>query len=142
MYTNDDMTGVELGGALKNIIALGAGISDGMGFGDNAKAAMMTRGLAEMCRLGLRHGRRRPYLFRPYRTGRPDSYLHQHAFPEQAVRHTHGKREGSAAEAVQRRVGMVVEGISTARGGRMLWLKQYGIEMPITEMHLCALIQR
>ncbi len=44
VYTNDDITGVELGGALKNIIALGAGISDGMGFGDNAKAAMMTKG--------------------------------------------------------------------------------------------------
>ena len=56
VYTNDDITGVELGGALKNIIALGAGISDGMGFGDNAKAAMMTRGLAEMCRLGKAMG--------------------------------------------------------------------------------------
>ena len=56
VYTNDDMTGVELGGALKNIIALGAGISDGMGFGDNAKAAMMTRGLVEMCRLGCAMG--------------------------------------------------------------------------------------
>lgn len=56
VYTNDDMIGVELGGALKNIIALGAGISDGMGFGDNAKAAMMTRGLVEMCRLGCAMG--------------------------------------------------------------------------------------
>ena len=58
VYTIDDVTGVELGGALKNIIALGAGISDGMGFGDNAKAALMTRGLAEITRLGLKLGAR------------------------------------------------------------------------------------
>ena len=56
VYTNDDVVGVELGGSLKNIIALGAGISDGMGFGDNAKAAMMTRGIAEISRLGAAMG--------------------------------------------------------------------------------------
>ena len=56
VYTNDDVVGIELGGSLKNIIALGAGISDGMGFGDNAKAALMTRGLAEIKRLGLKLG--------------------------------------------------------------------------------------
>ena len=56
VYTNHDVIGVELGGALKNIIALGAGISDGMGFGDNAKAAMMTRGIAEIARLGVQLG--------------------------------------------------------------------------------------
>jgi len=56
VYTNDDVIGVELGGALKNIIALGSGISDGLGYGDNAKAAFITRGLAEITRLGVDAG--------------------------------------------------------------------------------------
>ncbi|MDO8491792.1 MAG: NAD(P)H-dependent glycerol-3-phosphate dehydrogenase [Dehalococcoidia bacterium] len=56
VYTSDDVVGVELGGALKNIIALGAGMSDGMGYGDNAKAGFMTRGLAEISRLGVAMG--------------------------------------------------------------------------------------
>ena len=56
VYTSDDVAGVELGGALKNIIALGVGISDGLGYGDNAKAAFMTRALAEISRLALAAG--------------------------------------------------------------------------------------
>ena len=56
VYTNPDLIGVELGGALKNVIALACGISDGMGYGDNTKAALMTRGIAEMARLGMAMG--------------------------------------------------------------------------------------
>ncbi len=56
VYTNDDLVGVELAGALKNVIGIGAGISDGLGFGDNAKSALVTRGLVEMARFGVAHG--------------------------------------------------------------------------------------
>ena len=56
VYTNDDVIGVEIGGALKNVIALAAGITDGLEYGDNAKAALITRGLAEITRLGVKMG--------------------------------------------------------------------------------------
>lgn len=59
VYTNPDIVGVELGGALKNVIALGAGISDGLGFGDNTKTALMTRGIVEIARLGVATGDRK-----------------------------------------------------------------------------------
>ena len=62
VYTNDDVIGVEIGAALKNVIALAAGIVDGLGYGDNAKAALITRGLAEISRLGISLGAK-PYTF-------------------------------------------------------------------------------
>src|SRR5207244_8971971 len=63
MYTHDDVIGVELGGALKNVIAIAAGVCDGIGFGDNTKAALCTRGLAEMSRLGVGMGARPETFF-------------------------------------------------------------------------------
>ncbi|MDZ4975850.1 glycerol-3-phosphate dehydrogenase, partial [Clostridium perfringens] len=56
VYTNDDLVGVEIGGAVKNIIALAAGVCDGIGYGDNSKAALMTRGMAEIVRIGMKLG--------------------------------------------------------------------------------------
>ena len=129
VYTNDDMIGVELGGALKNIIALGAGISDGMGFGDNAKAAMMTRGLVEMCRLGCAMGADINTF--SGLTGLGDLIVTCTSM------HSRNRRCGilmgkgiPAAEAAEE-VGMAVEGLSTAQAAESL-AKQYGIEMPIT----------
>ncbi|MEE0516308.1 MAG: NAD(P)H-dependent glycerol-3-phosphate dehydrogenase [Anaerovoracaceae bacterium] len=137
VYTNDDITGVELGGALKNIIALGAGISDGMGFGDNAKAAMMTRGLVEMCRLGVALGADINTF--SGLTGLGDLIVTCTSM------HSRNRRCGilmgkgiSAAEAT-RQVGMAVEGISTAEAAEALAGK-YKVEMPITES-ICSLIR-
>ena len=130
VYTNDDLIGVELGGALKNIIALGAGISDGLGFGDNAKAAMMTRGITEMTRLGLTMG------------AKAETFSGLAGIGDLIVTctsmHSRNRKCGiligqgnSVDEAVQQ-VGMVVEGLSTAEAANALAEKK-GIEMPITQ---------
>ena len=137
VYTNDDVIGVELGGALKNIIALGAGISDGMGFGDNAKAAMMTRGLTEMRRLGLALGAQ-DRTFSGI-TGLGDLIVTCTSM------HSRNRRcgillgKGISAEKAVEEVGMVVEGISTAQAAEALAIR-HGVEMPITE-NICALIR-
>lgn len=137
VYTNDDMIGVELGGALKNIIALGAGISDGMGFGDNAKAAMMTRGLVEMCRLGSAMGADINTF--SGLTGLGDLIVTCTSMHSRNRRCGILMGRGVPAEAAIEEVGMAVEGISTAEAAEAL-AKEHGIEMPITES-ICALIR-
>ena len=130
VYTNEDLAGVELGGALKNIIALGAGISDGLGFGDNAKAAMMTRGITEMTRLGLKMGAEMKTF--SGLTGIGDLIVTCTSM------HSRNRRcgiligEGTEPEEAIKRIGMVVEGISTAEAAYAL-AQRYNIEMPITE---------
>ena len=130
VYTTEDVVGVELGGALKNIIALGAGVSDGMGFGDNAKAALMTRGLTEITRLGLKLGAK-PETFAGL-TGTGDLIVTCTSM------HSRNRRCGimigegmSPAEATEK-VGMVVEGMFTTEAAYEL-AKREGVEMPITE---------
>ena len=76
------MIGIELGGALKNVIALAAGILDGMGLGDNTKAALMTRGIAEISRLGVELGGKNGNILRFIRNRRFDCNLYQHPQPE------------------------------------------------------------
>ncbi|MCI7619837.1 MAG: NAD(P)H-dependent glycerol-3-phosphate dehydrogenase [Firmicutes bacterium] len=130
VYTNEDLAGVELGGALKNIIALGAGISDGLGFGDNAKAAMMTRGITEMTRLGLTMGADMKTF--SGLTGIGDLIVTCTSM------HSRNRRcgiligKGVNPDEATHRIGMVVEGISTAEAAYAL-AQRYNIDMPITE---------
>ncbi|MDO4869409.1 MAG: NAD(P)H-dependent glycerol-3-phosphate dehydrogenase [Bacillota bacterium] len=130
VYTLDDVVGVELGGALKNIIALGAGISDGMGFGDNAKAALMTRGLAEITRLGLKLGAR-PETFAGL-TGTGDLIVTCTSMHSRNRRCGIMMGEGLPPEEAIAKVGMVVEGMFTAEAAYEL-AKIAGVEMPITD---------
>ena len=137
VYTNDDIAGVELGGSLKNIIALGAGISDGMGFGDNAKAAMMTRGVTEMSRLGIAMGAK-PETFSGL-TGLGDLIVTCTSM------HSRNRRcgiligQGNSVNDAMDQIGMVVEGLSTAEAAGALATK-YNVEMPITEC-ICLMIE-
>jgi glycerol-3-phosphate dehydrogenase (NAD(P)+) len=130
VYTNPDIVGAEVGGSLKNIIALGVGIADGLGFGDNAKAALMTRGLAEITRLGVKMGAS-PLTFSGL-SGVGDLVV------TCTSRHSRNFRAGQllgqgvpAAEAI-RRIGMAVEGIPATRAAMEL-RAEYDVEMPITE---------
>ena len=130
IYTNSDVIGVELGGALKNIIALGAGISDGMGYGDNAKAALMTRGIAEIARLGVRLGADLSTF--SGLTGVGDLIVTCTSM------HSRNRRcgimigEGMKPSEATKKVGMVVEGMYTTEAAYQL-AQQVGVEMPITE---------
>ncbi|ODA40381.1 NAD(P)H-dependent glycerol-3-phosphate dehydrogenase [Desulfosporosinus sp. BG] len=130
VYTNPDVIGVELGGALKNVIALCTGIAEGLGFGDNTKAALMTRGLAEIARLGVALG------------GHPLTFAGLSGVGDLIVTctslHSRNRRAGVALgqgkplETVLRDVGMVVEGVRAARIAYQLSVEKQ-IPMPITE---------
>ncbi|GHU50603.1 glycerol-3-phosphate dehydrogenase [NAD(P)+] [Clostridia bacterium] len=130
VYTNTDVKGVELGGALKNIIALGAGISDGMGFGDNAKAAMMSRGMVEIARLGEKLGGRRETFFGL--SGMGDLIVTCTSMHSRNRRCGMMIGEGMEPSLAIKSVGMVVEGIYTAESAYEL-ATEVGVEMPITE---------
>ncbi len=128
-YTSDDVMGIQLGGALKNIFAIGAGVSDGFNMGDNAKAGLVTRALAEMMRLGIAMGGRRETFFRPQRRGRSDGHLLQPSQPQPQGRGT--ARPGESPAQIQESMQMVAEGIPTALSAWQVAQKM-GIEAPIT----------
>lgn len=129
VYTSQDVLGIELGGALKNIIALGAGISDGLGYGDNAKAALITRGLAEITRLGTSLG------------ANPISFLGLSGVGDLIVTCTsvHSRNwragnllgKGQQLDDVLSEMGMVVEGVRTVKAAYQI-AEEQGVEMPIT----------
>jgi len=129
VYTNTDVVGVELAGAMKNVIAIAAGIIDGTGAGDNAKAALLTRGLAEISRLGITMGAR-PQTFSGL-TGLGDLVTtcisptgRNRAFGERIGR-------GQTAEEARKATESVVEGVATCRSVVAL-AERCGVEMPIT----------
>ncbi|SCG83533.1 NAD(P)H-dependent glycerol-3-phosphate dehydrogenase [Proteiniborus sp. DW1] len=130
VYTNPDVIGVELGGALKNVIALGAGISDGLGYGDNTKAALMNRGFVEIARMGEAMGANKMTF--AGLSGIGDLIVTCTSM------HSRNRRAGiligqgySLQKAIES-IGMVVEGIKTAKASYQL-SKKYGVTMPITE---------
>ena len=129
-YTSEDMVGVQLGGAAKNVLAIAAGIADGLGFGANARAALITRGLAEILRLGLRLG------------GQQDTFMGLAGVGDLVltctVNQSRNRRfglalaAGQSQEQARAQIGQVVEGVQTARAvARMA--REHDVEMPITE---------
>ena len=128
VYSSDDIVGVEIGGALKNIIAIATGISDGFGFGDNTRAAIMTRGMAEIIRFGVAMG------------ARFETFMGLSGFGDLIVTctsmHSRNRRcgiligKGKSTADAQREIGMVVEGISATKAAFML-SREMNVEMPI-----------
>ncbi len=130
VYSSLDMVGVQLGGALKNVLAIAAGISDGMGFGDNARAALITRGLAEMARLGVRCGAN-PITFAGL-AGMGDLVL---TCTGSLSRNRHvGLKlgQGLSLEQILAEMNNVAEGVKTAEAAYNMG-KKFGVELPISE---------
>lgn len=129
VYTNPDIIGVEIGGSLKNIIALGAGLSDGLGFGDNARAALITRGLAEISRLGVQLGAN-PLTFAGL-AGVGDLVVTCTSSHSRNWRAGHMLAMGKSLDQVLKDMGMVVEGVRTTKAAYRLALQE-NVDMPIT----------
>lgn len=130
VYTSPDMLGIELGGALKNVIALAAGIADGLGYGDNTKAALITRGIAEMSRIGVAMG------------GRQETFNGLSGIGDLIVTcasvHSRNRKagylmgQGKTMKEAMDEVKMVVEGVYSAKAAVGL-ARKYGVEIPIIE---------
>ena len=129
-YLNKDVRGVEIGGAMKNVMAIAAGICDGINYGDNSKAALMTRGMTEIIRLGKKMGAKGK-TFRGL-SGFGDLIVTclSHHSRNRKVGQAIG--EGESLISIQNRMKMVAEGVLTTKSVHQLRLK-YGLEMPIHE---------
>ena len=130
VYASEDIVGVELGGALKNVIAIAAGIADGLGFGDNTKGALLTRGLSEISRLGMRMGGEPQTL--SGLAGMGD--LITTCVSTLSRNHTVGYRlgKGESLQSVLGSMHMVAEGVNTTKAALAL-AQKYNFEMPIVE---------
>lgn len=130
VYTSDDMVGVEIGGAVKNIIALAAGIGDGLGYGDNGKAALMTRGMKEISEIGIALGGKEKTFYGL--TGMGDLIVTCTSM------HSRNRRagiligQGMSVEEALKEVGMIVEGVITCKAFYEL-KEKIGVSMPITD---------
>lgn len=130
VYTSPDMLGIELGGSLKNVIALAAGIADGLGYGDNTKAALITRGIAEIARLGVKMG------------GKVETFSGLTGIGDLIVTcasvHSRNRKagylmgQGRTMEEAMKEVNMVVEGVYSAKAAKAL-AEKYQVSMPIVE---------
>lgn len=131
IYQSDDGVGVELGAAIKNVIAIGCGISDGLGFGANAKGALITRAIVEMQRIGVRMGAKERTFWGL--SGFGD--LVTTAFSDESRNHTLGRKIGQGMSLAQAsaEMTMVAEGAATAVAAKAL-ADRHGIEMPICEV--------
>lgn len=138
VYTNDDIIGVEIGGAVKNIIALASGICDGLGYGDNSKAALMTRGMSEIVRIGTILGGKRETFYGL--TGMGDLIVTCTSM------HSRNRRagiligKGAKSDEACRTVGMVVEGVKACEAFFEL-KQQLNVYMPITDTLYKVLFQ-
>lgn len=130
VYTSPDILGIELGGSLKNVIALAAGIADGLGYGDNTKAALITRGIAEITRLGVKMG------------GKPETFSGLTGMGDLIVTcasvHSRNRKagfligQGMSMKDAMDEVKMVVEGVYSAKAAKRL-AEKYEVSMPIVE---------
>ena len=130
IYTHDDIVGVQVGGAVKNVMAIAAGIADGLGFGANTRAALITRGLAEITRLGTAMG------------GRLETFMGLAGLGDLVLTCTDNQSrnrrlglalaKGKSLDEIRREIGQAIEGARTAAAVRSL-TSEYGIEMPISE---------
>ena len=130
VYKNPDFIGVQLGGAVKNVIAIGAGLADGLGFGANARTALITRGLAELTRLGVKVG------------AQPETFMGMAGLGDLVLTCTDNQSrnrrfglalgQGKDVDTAMRDIGQVVEGYRNTEEVHAL-AKQYGVEMPICE---------
>lgn len=138
VYTSDDILGIELGGALKNVIALAAGVADGLGYGDNVKAALITRGISEISRLGVAMGGRKETF--GGLTGIGDLIV------TCASVHSRNRKagmligQGYTMEEAMKEVKMVVEGVYSAKAALQL-SKKYNVELPIIEQVAAVLFE-
>ena len=138
VYTSPDMLGIELGGALKNVIALAAGIADGLGYGDNTKAALITRGIAEIARLGVAMG------------GKMESFTGLTGIGDLIVTcasvHSRNRRagiligQGKTMEEAMEEVKMVVEGVYSTKSAVKL-AEKYNVSIPIIEQVKAVLFE-